>query len=261
LSLEDENGLRREAKVSRGKVQLASVEDVRMIGEVGYLRIDQFTGRTGEEFSSALAYLHESGMNFLVVDLRDNAGGLLRAAVEVLGYFFKEGEAVVSVDGRGREEKLVYRSEGKGQSSVPTVLLMNNGSASASEIVGGALQVAGKAKLVGEPSYGKGSVQTIYPFDDGSGMKLTTARYYLPGGKTISERGLSPDVEVICDDETLRKLRLQRDQDPFGAPETFERRFGFVPVEDLPLLQAIRTVKGEPIKEGEEENEVEPLEP
>ncbi len=262
LVLEDENGARREAQVSRGKVQLASVEDIRMIGGVGYLRIDQFTGRTGEEFASALAYLHQSGMQFLAIDLRDNSGGLLRAAVEVLGYFFKEGAPVVSVDGRGREEKLVYRSEGQGrQSSVPTVILMNNGSASASEIVGGALQVTGKAKLVGESSYGKGSVQTIYPFDDGSGMKLTTARYYLPGGKTIGEEGLSPDVEVICDDETLRKLRLQRDQDPFADPETFERRFGFAPVEDLPLLQALRIVKGEPIKEKEEENEVEPVEP
>ncbi len=262
LLLEDENGSRREAHVFRGKVQLASVEDVHMIGEVGYLRIEQFTLRTGDEFSSALAYLQGRGMRFLAIDLRDNAGGLLKAAVEVLGHFFEEGETVVSIDGRGREREVVYRSTGKVGDGGPTVILMNAGSASASEIVAGALQVTGKAKLVGESSYGKGSVQTIYSLDDGSGMRLTTARYFLPGGKPIGEDGLLPDVEVICDEDTLRKLRLQRDQNPFADPETFERRFGFAPVEDSQLQYALRVVKGDPIKQDEvEEQEIETAEP
>ena len=233
-----------------------------MIGEVGYLRIEQFTLRTGDEFSSALAYLQGRGMRFLAIDLRDNAGGLLKAAVEVLGHFFEEGETVVSIDGRGREREVVYRSTGKVGDGGPTVILMNAGSASASEIVAGALQVTGKAKLVGESSYGKGSVQTIYSLDDGSGMRLTTARYFLPGGKPIGEDGLLPDVEVICDEDTLRKLRLQRDQNPFADPETFERRFGFAPVEDSQLQYALRVVKGDPIKQDEvEEQEIETAEP
>lgn len=260
LVLEDENGSRREVRVLRGKVQMASVEDARMIDEVGYLRIDQFTGRTGEEFASALAHLQESDMRCLAIDLRDNTGGLLKAAVAVLGHFFEAGAPVVSIEGRGREGDLVYRSEGKGVGEFPVVVLINGGSASASEIVAGALQIVGKAKLVGESSYGKGSVQTIYSLDDGSGMRLTTARYFLPGGKAIGEDGLSPDLKITCDDETRRLLRLQRDQDPFADPELFEMRFGFAPVEDLQLQAALRLVKGEPV-EQEERQEVESAEP
>ena len=131
---------------------------------------------------------------------------------------------------------------------------MNEGSASASEIVAGALQVTGKGKLVGESSYGKGSVQTIYSLDDGSGMRLTTARYFLPGDVPIEEDGLQADFGVACDDETWRKLRLQRDLDPFSDPQLFEKRFGFAPVQDSQLEAALRVLKGEP---GESPKETE----
>lgn len=254
LLLEDDNSSCREVQVSRGKVQLASVEDVRMIGEIGYLRIDQFTMRTGEEFASALADLEEADMQFLAIDLRDNAGGLLKAAIAVLGHFFAADEVVVSINGRGREGKVFYRSTGKGGADYPTVILMNEGSASASEIVAGALQVTGKGQLVGDSSYGKGSVQAIYSLDDGSGMRLTTARYFLPGGVAIEEDGLQADFEVVCDDETWRKLRLQRDLDPFSNPQLFEKRFGFAPVRDYQLEAALLVLKGEPLPLPEDNN-------
>ncbi|MFP6901820.1 MAG: S41 family peptidase [Opitutales bacterium] len=252
LVLEDENDVRREVRVSRGKVQMASVEDVRMIGDdVGFLRIEQFTLRTGEEFASALASLRESGMKFLAIDLRDNSGGLLKASVEVLGHFFDAGEVVVSIHSRARDGGVLFRSSGKGGGDCPTVVLINQGSASASEIVAGALQVTGKTKLVGESSYGKGSVQTIFTLDDGSGLRLTTARYFLPGDVAILEAGLSPDIKVACDDDTWSKLRRQRNQDPFADPVLFEKRFGFSPVEDQQLKIALSVLKGEPIEPAE----------
>jgi carboxyl-terminal processing protease len=131
---------------------------------------------------------------------------------------------------------------------------MNEGSASASEIVAGALQVTGKGQLVGDSSYGKGSVQAIYSLDDGSGMRLTTARYFLPGGVAIEEDGLQADFEVVCDDETWRKLRLQRDLDPFSNPQLFEKRFGFAPVRDYQLEAALLVLKGEPLPLPEDNN-------
>ncbi|MFP6854601.1 MAG: S41 family peptidase, partial [Opitutales bacterium] len=239
LLLTDEKGVRREVEVLRGKVQLASVEDIQMIAETGYLRIDQFTLRTGKEFDSAMTFLNESGMRFLVVDLRDNGGGLLKAAVDVLSHFFEKDEVVVSIQGRGRPGGVVYQSSGKNSIRCPVVVLINARSASASEIVAGALQVSGKAQLVGESSYGKGSVQTIFTLNDESGIRLTTARYFLPGRIAIGADGLSPDIEVECEDETWRKILLQRGQAPFADAATFEYRFGFQPVGDPQLEMAL----------------------
>ena len=253
LLLEDENNSSREIQVTRGKVQLASVDAVRMIDDIGYLRIDQFIERTGQEFDEAMAYLNRQGMQYLVIDLRGNAGGRLDAAVNVLGHFFNQDEEVVSIAGRSRAGN-TYLSSGKGQSAVPMVVLINEGSASSSEIVAGALQVTNKAKLVGESSYGKGSVQTIFSMDDGSGMRLTTARYFLPGKIPIGEDGLVPDLKVVCDQDTWEKLLLQRDQDPFANAELFEKRFGFAPVKDFQLEMALRLLRGEPIDPVEETN-------
>jgi len=253
LLLEDEHNSSREIQVTRGKVQLASVDAIRMIDDIGYLRIDQFTERTGKEFDEAMAYLRRQSMKFLVIDLRGNAGGLLSAAVDVLGHFFEQDEEVVSIAGRSRAASS-YLSAGKGQGGFPVVVLINEGSASSSEIVAGALQVTQKAKLVGESSYGKGSVQTIFSMDDGSGMRLTTARYFLPGKVPIGEDGLVPDLQVVCDQDTWEKLLLQRDQEPFANAELFERRFGFAPVKDLQLEMALRLLRGEPIDQVEETN-------
>ena len=115
---------------------------------------------------------------------------------------------------------------------------MNGGSASASEILGGALSTWKKSVIVGEKSFGKGSVQTIFPMDDGSGLRLTTAMYFLPNGMTIHESGIEPDIVVECSDENETRLRIQRYVEGIMNPEEFEKQFGFFPVKDLQLEKA-----------------------
>ncbi|SVD88332.1 uncharacterized protein METZ01_LOCUS441186, partial [marine metagenome] len=124
-------------------------------------------------------------------------------------------------------------------------------SARASEIVAGALGVAGRAKLVGEKSYGKGSVQTVFGLDDESGLRLTTAMYFLPDGSTIHESGIEPDVSVPCDEETEGKLRIQRFQEVSADPVALEKRFGFAPVRDEQYLVAVALLMGK-AREGDE---------
>ena len=240
VGLRDLEGSERELEVRRGRIQMASVEEVRVDANgTGYLRIEQFTARTAEELRNALKRLDEAGVKRLALDLRGNAGGLLSAAVEVAGEFLPDGQVVVSAKGREGFRERVFKVERKGAPrDYPIVALVDEGSASASEIVAGALRVTGRAKLVGEKTYGKGSVQTIFSLDDESGLRLTTAMYYLPDGSTIHERGIEPDHLVECDDETEGKLRIQRHQRPFDDPDTFEALFDFAPVRDEQLAFA-----------------------
>ncbi len=258
LQLKDEQGGLRDVEIVRGRVQLPSVDDVRLIDRVGYLRIDQFTENTGEEFATALEVLKRGKMNFLVIDLRDNLGGLLPAAIDVLGHFFEEGEPVVYV--KGREGEQVHYSAGKTKVSCPVLVLINEYSASSSEIVAGALQVTGKANLIGASSFGKTTVQSVFDFKDDTGMKLTIARYFLPGREPIGEDGLVPDFEVSCDKETRDNLAFQRGQSLDLSDEAFEKRFGFARVKDPQLQAALRVVRGEPIEEVEKQK-VESAEP
>jgi len=121
---------------------------------------------------------------------------------------------------------------------LPVVILMNEGSASASEIVGGALSVLGRAKVFGENSFGKGSVQTIFPTENMTGLRLTTAMYFLPDGSTIHEKGVTPDFLVECNDENETKLRTQRYSLRVLGEEDFKQKFGFFPIEDVQLREA-----------------------
>jgi len=234
IVLRDFVGDFREVKVTRGRIQMSSVDDVHVDSNgTGYLRLEQFTARTVDELRIALADLEADGVKRLVMDLRDNSGGLLSAAVDVASEFLEEGKLVVSIKGRNNYPERSYHSKPKGSPrSYPLVILINEGSASASEIVAGALGVSGRAKLVGEKSYGKGSVQTVFGLKDESGLRLTTAMYYLPDGSTIHESGIIPHVNVPCNEETEAKLRIQRFQDAFSDPMGFEKLFGFVPVRD-----------------------------
>jgi carboxyl-terminal processing protease len=124
-------------------------------------------------------------------------------------------------------------------------VLLNEGSASASEIVAGAFSVLGRARLVGEKSYGKGSVQTIFPLSDGSGLRLTTAMYFLPDGSTIHEQGIGPDVLVPCSDANQSKLRMQRYGDPSLTSKEFEELFGFSKISDLQKSKAFDLLTGD----------------
>lgn len=168
-----------------------------MIGDVGYVRVISFTPMTAERFADALASFQKAGYKSLVLDLRNNTGGLLQAGIAVAD-FFLDGGVVVSTKSRIPAENAVFtaRSKTTVPKAMPVVVLVNRGSASASEIVAGALKDRGRAYLVGEKSYGKGSVQNIINLDAKTGFKITTSRYYTPSDVNIDKIGIPPDLEV-----------------------------------------------------------------
>jgi carboxyl-terminal processing protease len=239
---------KREYEVSlvRELIKTDSVRDVQVLpGGIGYLQITQFTERTTEEFINALNKFADQGVTSLVLDLRNNPGGLLDAAVGVAEPFFRKGELIVYTQGRGAKSREEYRAtSSQPPIDVPVAVLINAGSASAAEIVAGALKDAGKAVIVGERSFGKGSVQSIFKLKNGEGMRLTTARYYTPSGVTIHERGIDPQIEVVMSPEEDENVRLQRDRSDVVDPVQFKERFGMEPVADRQLEAALDVLRG-----------------
>lgn len=235
-----------EFTLQRERIRLESVRNAGMKpGGVGYLQITQFSERTGDEFRRALAGLESRGMRALIIDLRNNPGGLLDAAVEVCEEFFGKDELIVYTQGRSADTREEYRAErDHPRRSYPIAILVNGGSASAAEIVAGAMRDTRRAVIVGERTFGKGSVQSVFELRDGEGLRLTTARYYTPGGITIHEKGIAPsvEVEIPADDEV--KLRLQELRDDLDAPGEFSDRFGFKPIEDIQLDAAREVLEG-----------------
>jgi carboxyl-terminal processing protease len=227
-------------------IKVESVRDVRVLpGGVGYLQLTEFSEHTGEEFGRALEQLRKDGASSLVLDLRNNPGGLLDAAVDVAEPFFRKGELIVYTQGRKAGDRDDYLSDAKGEPlQLPVAVLINAGSASAAEIVAGALKDTGRAVIVGERSFGKGSVQSVFKLKNGEGLRLTTARYYTPSGVSIHEKGIEPQVEVVMTPDEDSKLRLQRARSDVTAPKEFAERFDFTPIEDRQLQAAIDVVKG-----------------
>lgn len=164
----------------------------------GYLRISQFQSRTGNQLKDALATLKQQGpLDGLILDLRNNPGGVLDSAVEVADVFLDSG-LIVYTEGRLPDSDMRFSAQAEGTlTDVPMVVLINGGSASAAEIVAGALQDQGRAVVMGTRSFGKGSVQQVMPLGNGDGLKLTTALYYTPNGRSIQAQGIAPDVEVV----------------------------------------------------------------
>jgi carboxyl-terminal processing protease len=230
----------------REVIKVDSVRDVHVLpGGVGYLQLTEFSEHTGEEFGRALDRLRQEGARSLVLDLRNNPGGLLDAAVTVAEPFFRKGELIVYTQGRKAGDRDEYRSEAKGEPlQLPMAVLINAGSASAAEIVAGALKDTGRAVIVGERSFGKGSVQSVFKLKNGEGLRLTTARYYTPSGVSIHERGIEPQVEVVMTPDEDSKLSLQRSRSDVTAPKEFEERFDFIPIRDRQLEAAVDVLKG-----------------
>ena len=181
----------------RARVQVSSVRHELLEGEIGYVRISHFSETTAPDLREAVSALRQDAggeLSGLVVDLRNNPGGVLEAAGEVADAFL-DGGVIVSADGRVSDARFRLEAEpGDIMGGGPVTLLVNGGSASASEIVAGALQDHGRARVVGEPTFGKGSVQTVMPLSRGRAIKLTTSRYYTPSGRSIHKRGIAPDV-------------------------------------------------------------------
>ncbi len=202
--------------LKRAIIQMAMVKDINgrkefPLGEnkIGYVRLTQFGDQTSEELEAALQKLQGQGMRGLVMDLRWNPGGLLDEAVAVCQKFLPRGQLVVSTEGRHTLEKFLAKGSGDELKGMPIVILANLGSASASEIVTGCLQDLHRAVVLGEKTFGKGSVQTIFPLDDGSALKLTVAKYYTPSHKVIHEHGITPDILVPMTDAEEAAVVLQ----------------------------------------------------
>lgn len=180
----------------RDTIKIESVKGKLIDKNIAYIRLTQFQESTGRDLARALKQLHEQKATGTILDLRNNPGGLLTAAVEVSEQFVAPGKLIVYIKGRdGRKDEYVAKAREPVDES-PMIILVNEGSASASEIVAGALQDWGRAVVVGTTSFGKGSVQTILPLQDGSGLRLTTAKYYTPKGRTIQSTGITPDIVV-----------------------------------------------------------------
>lgn len=167
---------------------------------IGYFKISSFSKLTEKQLKKYLKQAKLEGVTGFILDLRGNPGGLLNQSVKVASHFLFKGRMVVYTQGRSEDDYREYRSLYKDSLyKMPVVVLINQYSASASEIVAGALRDSGDALLIGENSYGKGSVQTIFRISDGSGVRLTTSKYYTPAGADITKNGISPEIDIIDD--------------------------------------------------------------
>lgn len=187
----------KEFKITRDVIKVMSVKSEMLDNEIGYIKIIQFQGQTTEELEKALKGLEAKGIKKLVLDLRNDPGGLLDASVDVSGKFLPRDSLVVYIQGRQKSDRKDFLTSGPAlPREFPMVVLVNTGSASASEIVAGALQDSKRAVIVGTQTFGKGSVQTVFPLESGGGVRLTTAKYYTPSGRSIQNVGITPDIEV-----------------------------------------------------------------
>ena len=238
--------------LTRAIIQMDMVKDINGKKEfplgadgIGYIRITEFGDRTGDELQAALDRLKAQGMKALVLDLRWNPGGLLDEAVKVCQKFLPFGQLVVSTEGRDPAQDIVRRAEGRGDElkGEPVVILVNFGSASASEIVTGCLQDLRRAVILGEKTFGKGSVQSIMELPEHTALKLTTAKYYTPSHRVIHEHGIEPDIVVPMTGEQEAALLLTRSA---AGLETSKATNGVhsAQIEDVQLERANDLLKG-----------------
>jgi carboxyl-terminal processing protease len=223
-------GMTRELTLTRAVINVDMVRDINGRKEfplgpdkIGYVRIAQFGERTAEELGQALEKLKAQGMVGLILDLRWNPGGLLEQAVAVCSKFLPRGQLIVSTEGRSSVQKFTARGRGDELNRLPIVVLVNTGTASAAEIVAGCLQDTKRAVVLGETTFGKGSVQSILPLPQGAALRLTTAKYYTPSHKVIHERGITPDIEVLLSDDEERAAFARRSPGGFEALDPAER--------------------------------------
>ena len=188
----------KEIEMTRSTIKIRSIKSKVYDEHIGYIRLASFQERTGDELKKALREIEAKAhpLKGIVLDMRNNPGGLLNQSVEVSDAFLKSG-IIVSTRGRSKnmESKSVARDDGD-EPTCPMVVLVNEGTASAAEIVSGALQDNGRAVILGAQTFGKGSVQTVIPLEDGAALKLTTAKYYTPKGRSIQAEGITPDIVV-----------------------------------------------------------------
>ena len=203
---------------------------------VGYVKIGEFRESTSRDLSKALKELEEEGLKALIIDVRNNPGGLLGSSIDISSKFLADGKTVVSTNSRNEEER-VYKSIPFTNKclDIPLVVLINKGSASASEILASSLRENNRAILLGETTFGKGSVQTILPLSDGSAMRLTTSKYYTPSGESIHEKGVEPDIKVG------KEMVGEPKKDVF---KNLDKKQDFDYKNDYQILRALDLIKG-----------------
>jgi carboxyl-terminal processing protease len=235
--------------LQRAEIKIQSVKGVSLLDpeltgpfRIGYVRLIQFNEPTADELSKALDELQKQGMQALILDLRNNPGGLLNSAVDVCGQFLPPNTKVVSTQGRIASQQHDYATPGikKERPNFPMVLLINEGSASGAEIVAGALKDLHRAVLVGETTFGKGSVQNVMQLPDGSAVRFTTAKYYTPSKQVIQGNGVTPNIRVVMTPEQERSLIALRNA-PNVKPEDEKT---IIKKKDPQLLRAIDALKG-----------------
>lgn len=238
----------KEMELVRAIIKVDSVKGAAILEDhIGYVRLTQFSEPTADALQKDLDKLLAEGMTALVLDLRNNPGGLLNSSVDVSQKFVDSGALIVSTKGRkGAGGQMDYVAKGRRHYiDFPMAVLVNGGSASASEITAGALQDHHRAVIVGEKTFGKGSVQSVLPLEDGSAIRLTTAKYYTPSGRTIHEIGVEPDVLVPMAPDQWRRVMLKRSREEIGdLDEDAEAKSDAGPVTDVQLERAMDILKG-----------------
>ena len=202
-----------EFDIPRREVENYSVDYEMLEGDIGYISISTFSEITFDEFKEAIDDLNAKGVKAYIFDLRDNGGGLVSAVVKVCDYVMNDGVIVSTKDKNGNVTS-EHKDTEQHSVDVPIVMLVNGYSASASEIMAGALKDSGKAVLVGTKTFGKGIVQSIIPLSDGSAIKITIAKYFTPSGYDLHEKGIEPDYEVKLPDDRESAAGLSREEDP-----------------------------------------------
>ncbi len=229
-------------QITREQIRVQSVKSMTLEPGIEYVRLRQFQEQTAADLETALEKFSKEGkIQGLVLDLRNDPGGLLTSSVEVAEKFLDAGRLVVYTEGRVRNQNMRFQANAKRvYTDFPMVVLVNQGSASASEIVAGALQDWGRAVILGTQSFGKGTVQTIIPLSDGSGLRLTTAKYYTPKGRSIHGKGITPDIVVEQPKVTPAAGAPAEPPVPPSATETPEEMLK----QDVQLQRAMDLLKG-----------------
>ncbi|MGA1867176.1 MAG: S41 family peptidase [bacterium] len=259
-------------EIIRGVIKTESVTSEIYENSIGYIRIRQFQERTAQDVAKALKKIEADKLDGLILDVRNNPGGLLNIAIDLADHFLEKGKIIVSTKGRIKDADEVYKARHDPliKGNIPIVVLTNAGSASASEILAGALRDHNRGLILGTRTFGKGSVQTIYTLSDGSAIRLTTAKYYTPNGTSIHGKGIDPDImveklsaadkeRIISEENVIRekdllemekkghrnnnKDELEDEKQEKEDKEEKNKDSGMKTIEDLQLQRAIDVIK------------------
>lgn len=244
--------------LTREKIKIETVRSTMLEDNIAYIRLSEFNAQSASDIQKALSDFSKQGMKAAILDLRNNPGGLLDSAIDIISMFLKDKTIALTTKGRTEEMKKEYMTRGGGAfADTALVVLVNRGSASASEIVSGAFQDFKRALIIGNNTFGKGSVQTVVPLSDGSALRLTIAKYYLPSGRPINHsddkkaiNGITPDIEIKVSIEDEIKLYSQsemifaKDKTPKSMVEEKER------VADAVLDKAVEIIKEDKVAQA-----------